>query len=167
MPTFPVVSLRSLCLLLALVPTLAFAAAEDSGLEIKRVFTGWRDAASFKRISEYFNGKENTGGEAVLRTHPEERGGFYFLVRVGNSGQPRAVQAHLQVINAAKAEPARYDFKTELKSGDTVFHLGLTGSDWLDPRANPVAWKLELTDADGTVLATDRSYLWEKPAAKK
>ncbi|MDQ5978712.1 MAG: hypothetical protein QG602_1686 [Verrucomicrobiota bacterium] len=149
-----------LCLTLA--PVLAAA----SDLTIVRVYNGWRDAASFKRISEYFDGKENTGGEAVLRTRPDQRGGYYFLVRVTNPSGARAVTARLQVITQTDAQPQTFTFTPALKAGDTVFHLGLTGADWTDPKADPVAWKLELTDADGKTLATEKSYLWEKPAGK-
>jgi hypothetical protein len=45
-----------------------------------------------------------------------------------------------------------------------VFQLGLTGPDWPDSEINPVAWKLELRSADGQVLASAQSFLWEKPA---
>lgn len=153
--------LRSL-LLLALTALPATAA----DLTLVRVFTGWRDAASFKRISEYFDGKENTGGEAVLRTHPDQRGGYYFLVRVANAGAPRTVTARLSLISSANAKPRDFSFSPALGGGDTVFHLGLTGADWPDAKASPVAWKLELADTDGKVLAIEKSYLWEKPAVK-
>ena len=146
---------------LALAPVLS-----ASDLTIVRIYTGWREAASFKRISEYFDGKENTGGEAVLRTHPDQRAGFYFLVRVTNPGAPRTVTARLALITHTAAQPVAHTFVTDLKSGDTVFHLGLTGADWPDAKADPVAWKLELTDADGKVLVTEKSYLWEKPAER-
>jgi hypothetical protein len=138
--------------------------AKEGDLAIVRVFTGWRDAASFKRISEYFTGKENSGGEAVLRTHPDRRDGYYFLVRVRNSDAPRPLKARLSMIAETSARPREFTFATELRAGDTVFHLGLTGPDWPDPKADPVAWCLELTDASGKVLATEKSYLWEKPA---
>ncbi|RXK53332.1 hypothetical protein ESB00_16680 [Oleiharenicola lentus] len=150
--------------LLFLLLGLCTASATD--LTIVRVFTGWRDAASFKRISEYFDGKENTGGEAVLRTHPEQRGGYYFLVRVTNPAAARPVTARLQVITHTAAQPQTFTFAPALKAGATVFHLGLTGPDWPDAKADPVAWKLELTDADGKVLATEKSYLWEKPTGR-
>jgi len=144
----------------------AEALAKEGDLNIVRVYTGWRDAASFKRISEYFDGKENTRGEAMLRTHPDQRAGYYFLVRVANPSAARNIKAHLEVITATSAKPVTYDFSPELKSGDTVFHFGLTGADWPDATANPVAWKLELMDSEGRALASERSYLWEKPAAK-
>ncbi len=150
--------------LLFLLLGLGTASATD--LTIVRVFTGWRDAASFKRISEYFDGKENTGGEAVLRTHPDQRGGYYFLVRVTNPAAARPATARLQVITHTDAKPQTFTFTPALKAGATVFHLGLTGPDWPDAKADPVAWKLELTDAEGKVLATEKSYLWDKPAGQ-
>ena len=156
-------SVRSLILVFSLLVTPALVAAD---VTLVRVFTGWRDAASFKRISEYFDGRENTGGEAVLRTHPDQRGGYYFLVRVANAGAPRSVTARLSIISSANAKPRDFSFTPALGGCDTVFHLGLTGADWPDAKASPVAWKLELTDAGGQVLASEKSYLWEKPAAK-
>jgi hypothetical protein len=145
---------------------LGLCSASAAELAIVRVFSGWRDASSFKRISEYLNGKENTGGEAVLRTHPEQRAGYYFLVRVRNPSTPQKITARLQVISDANAKPVEFLFTPEVGTRDTVFHLGLTGPDWPDAKATPVAWQLDLTGADGTLLATEKSYLWEKPAVK-
>ena len=162
-------SIRSLILFATALITAAspsVASAKEGDLTIVHVYTGWRKAESFRRISEYLDGKENTGGEAVLRTHPDQRGGFYFLVRTSNPGAARAIKANLEIITTATAQPVTYVFHPELKPGDTVFHLGLTGPDWPDPKINPVAWRLTLLDADGHILATEKSYLWEKPAAK-
>ena len=151
------------CLLLSwlLAAAVSVPAAE---LTIVRVFTGWRDAASFKHISEYFDGKENTRGETVLRTQPGQRAGYYFLVRTTNPGGPAAVKINVQLVMPAGAKAREFTFTAALKSGDTVLDLGLTGGDWPDARTNPVAWKLALLSADGHVLAVEKSYLWEKPA---
>jgi len=140
--------------------------AKEGDLTIVRAFTGWRDAASFKRISEYFDGKENTGHETVLRTHAEERAGYYFLVRASNPGTPLAAQLKLTLIAPTEPKVRNFSFSTELGSGVSVLNLGLTGADWPDAKANPVAWKLDIVSADGQVLATEKSYLWEKPGAK-
>jgi hypothetical protein len=153
------------CVMSAEAPTKAPALAHNADLTIVRVFTGWREAASFKRISEYFDHQENPGGEIVLRTHPEERAGYYFLLRVRNPGAPLPVKLGLLVISAANAQPASFTFAADLKAGDTVLNLGLTGADWSNAKRNPVAWKLEIQAADGRILATEKSYLWEKPAA--
>ena len=141
------------------------AATSAAELTIVRVFTGWRDAASFKHISEYFSGKENTHGETMLRTQPDQRAGYYFLMRTANPGAPLAVKVSIQLNLPGESKPRTHHFATELPSGKAVLNLGLTGADWPGENTNPVAWKLDVLAADGRVLATEKSYLWEKPAA--
>ena len=145
---------------------LAKEGAITDGVSIVRVFTGWRDAASFKRISEYFTGRENTGGETVLRTNPEQRAGFYFQIRVANPGAERKVQFQLQLIEPGSPTPHPVNFPAELKPGSRVFDLGLTGPAWQNAKSQPVAWRVQVLAEDGHVLASEKSYLWEKPAAK-
>jgi hypothetical protein len=145
---------------------LSAAPATAADLTIVRVFTGWRDAASFKRISEYFTGRENTGSETVLRTNPEQRAGFYFQLRVANPGATRHVQFQLQLIEQGSPTPHATTFPVELKPGSTVFQLGLTGPAWQNAKSQPVAWYVQVLADDGRVLASEKSYLWEKPAAK-
>lgn len=142
----------------------AEALAKDGDLTIVHAFTGWRDAKSFKRISEYFDGQENTGGQILVRTHPDQRAGYYFLVRTANPGAPRAVQLNILLSLPGEPKPKSFTFSTELPAGEAVLNLGLTGADWPDAKTNPVAWKLDVLAADGRVLATEKSYLWEKPA---
>lgn len=154
---------RSLILLLSLLVAPALAASD---LTLVRVFPAWRDAASFKRISEYFDGKENTAGQTILRTHPDQRGGYYFLVRVKNPAGPRSLVARVQVITSSQSQPREFRFTPSVATGDTVFHLGLTGPDWPEANGTPVAWKLDLLDDAGQVLASEKSYLWDKPAGK-
>ena len=154
-----------LCIgLIAALPSVALA--KEGDLTIIRAFSGWRDAASFKRISEYFDGKENTGHEKVLRTHAGERAGYYFLVRTSNAGGPVAAQLKLTLIAPTEPKVRNFSFAADLPSGVAVLNLGLTGTDWPDAKANPVAWKLDIVAPDGRVLATEKSYLWEKPGAK-
>jgi hypothetical protein len=140
-------------------------AKDPNAVTIVRVHHEWREAASFKRIAEYFDGREHNGSEAIRRSHPDVRAGYYFFVRVKNPGALRPAQAALKVITSSSAQPVSYQFPVELKAGDTVFNIGLTGADWPDAEQNPVAWKLEFLDPEGKVLATSTSYLWEKPSA--
>lgn len=163
-PQNPPVSTRAILgLLLVLVFAAAAGANETAGVTIVRVFPGWREASSFKRISEYFTGRENTGGQVVLRTRPDERSGYYFLVRVRNPAAAQAVTVSLDIVRAGNAGTQTYSFPASLGPGDTVFNLGLTGADWTDAKADPIAWRLTFKGADGQALATERSYLWEKP----
>lgn len=159
--------------LLFLVLTLAAAAlpsvalAKEGDLRIVRVWPEWRDGKSFKRISEYFTGRENTGGQLIQRTDPARRTGYYFLVRLENPAGPRPVQCQLHLIPQDSPFQRTTVFSVRLQPGANVLNLGLTTSEWSDPQAQPVAWQLQIiaTD-DGTVLATEKSYLWDKPAGK-
>jgi len=146
--------------------TLSAVAASAADVTIIPLSTGWREAASFKRISEYFSGKENTGGQLILRTHPDQRSGYYFLLRINHTGAASNTQAVLQVITPDTATPRIFKFPTSLTDGKTLLNLGLTGADWPDLKINPVAWRLELLDAEGKLLAAQNSYLWENPVAK-
>lgn len=159
--------MRILALLLAFVvagTVVARGADTVSDVRVVRVFTGWREASSFKRISEYFTGRENTGGEVILRTQPAARGGYYFLVRTDNDGPARDVRFRLEVVTEDATQPRRFEFSAALPAGNQVYQLGLTGADWGVSTVTPMAWKLEMVDASGAVLATEKSYLWEKPA---
>ena len=124
----------------------------------------WRDAQSFERISEYFTGKENTGSQVVLRSQPATRAGFYFLARVTNTGPAlAAAEVVLTVIKPDSPMAKVYTFPVALPAGDTVFNIGLTGTDWAGVKINPVAWKIEVVATDGQLLGVKKSFLWEKP----
>jgi hypothetical protein len=138
--------------------------ARAAEVEFVRVWPKWRDAESFKRISEYFDGQENTGSQVVLRSHPEIRSGFYFLARVTHSGPAfSAAKVVLTLITPDSPKAKTYTFMTALSAGDTVFNLGLTGADWAGETVHPVAWKIEVVTTDGRLLGAAKSFLWGKP----
>jgi hypothetical protein len=142
----------------------AVAASATGDVGFVRVWSTWRSAESFERISEYFTGKENTGREVVLRTHPEDRAGFYYLVRVANRGSAiSAATFALQVVAPDSAVAKSYTFPVSVPPRETVYELGLTGTDWAGKDVHPVAWKLDLLSSDGKVLSTEQSFLWEMP----
>ena len=140
------------------------ASVRAAGPEIVRVFTGWRDAASFQRVSEYLDGRENTGGIIVLRSQPGAHAGFYWLVRLKNDGAPLAgAKFELQVVTPTSPEAKTFTFPADVPAGSPLYQLGLTGADWPGPKARPVAWHLQMFAADGTTLIAKESFLWEMP----
>lgn len=150
------------CLALLLLAPLARAA--DTGFV--RVWLAWHDEADFDRISEYFTGEENTSGRILLRSTPAVRSGFYFLARLATPVTQPGASLVLQIVRPDTPEPKTYTFPASVTAGQSVYELGLTGADFPDKKARPVAWKLELRAADGQVLAHAASFLWEKPASK-
>jgi hypothetical protein len=155
-----------LVLLLALLLGCAGLSRADE-ITFVRVWPGWRDAASFERISEYFTGKENPGSQVLLRSHPEIRAGFYFLARVTNPGLAlAAAKVIVYVITPDSPKTKSFTFTAALPTGDTVFNIGLTGADWAGEKVHPVAWKIEIVTTEGHSLGAAKSFLWEKPDKK-
>jgi hypothetical protein len=139
-----------------------FAAAAE--VEFVRVWSAWRDAEAFDSISEYFTGREKTGRGVIVRTHPDARGGFYYLIRVNRRAAPLpGAKFVLRIITPDSPDVKTYAFPVDLPARSTVFQLGLTGADWAGPDVHPVAWKLELVSADDRLLASEQSFLWSKP----
>ena len=153
--------LNGVRLLLFLLSMLTVHAAD---VELLRVWPAWRDADSFDRIREYFGGQESTARNVVLRTQPEPRAGYYFLVRVKTASALTGAKFDVHVIRPDAPVPKVFSFPVAVPPSETVYQLGLTGIDWPGgEKTNPVAWKLALVGADGRVLAEHKSFLWEKP----
>lgn len=161
-PARSVVNFRKVSLLL-LIATAFASALPAAEVTFVRIWPAWREATSFERISEYFGGKENTGRQTVVRTQAGQRSGFYFLVRTANPGTAIAdARFELKVIKPDSPVARTYTFAAAVPAGSHVFNLGLTGADWPDPETQPVAWQLRLLAADGTELASGKSFLWSK-----
>ena len=152
--------------LLATLALLSFAApcAQAADVHFKRVWPQWNSADSFDSLYEEHTGRELTGRRTLLRSRPADRGGLYFLTRVENPGAalPGATFV-LRVISPESTDTRAFSFPTDVPAGSWLFQIGLTGKDWAGPRIQPVAWEIELHGADGRLLASARSYLWEKP----
>jgi hypothetical protein len=140
------------------------ANAKAADLTFKRVWPEWHDSDSFQSLYEDHTGHELTGKWLVRRSHPENRSGLYFLTRVENKGgQVLGGKFVVRVITIESIETRVYTFAADVPGGSHLFELGLTGNDWAGPRAEPVAWEVELDAADGSVITRMASYLWEKP----
>ena len=138
--------------------------ARGADIRFIRVWPEWREANSFMSISEYFTGREKTGGWTIFRTHKDSRAGYYFLARLKNQGPPEnGMTLFLQVITPDSAFPKTFSFPADIPKGEHVFEIGLTDGDWAGKKLHPVAWKLELRGPDGRTLAGRGSFLWEKP----
>ncbi|WP_404420641.1 hypothetical protein [Nibricoccus sp. IMCC34717] len=150
------------------LPVILFIFAHSAAwasVSVVRVWPQYRDAASFERIGEFFTGKEQDASEPVLRSQPNARDGFYFLVRLSSTeSAAQQVTPELRVILPDSPKVRVFTFPTlSLPSGKRVIHLGLTGSDWPLDLKHPVAWELSLVDSTGNAIAREASFLWSPP----
>jgi len=141
----------------------AASAAFADDVSFVRVWPGWKSGDLFMRISEYFGSPEDSGGRIILRTHPGERTGCYFVARVRNKGSAEAGATFvLRLIAPDSPDPKTFSFAADVPPGEPIYEIGLTGPDWPGRKVHPVAWQLELRSADGKTLATSQSFLWSK-----
>lgn len=151
-------------LLVTLTALVLSASAFASNVKVLRVWPGYRTAESFMRISEYFTGQENPGRkQTLLRTHPEQRAGQYFLTRLENDGPDFDGKIELHVITVRSPAEVTYVFNAHIPHGQRVFQVGLTGPDWTTAAEHPVAWRLDVVGSDNKELASEQSFLWSKP----
>lgn len=148
-----------------LTSTLALCAAPEgtapaSGATIVRVWGDYVPAESFERIAEYFGAPESHPGRSILRTQPARRAGYYFLVRIKKSDTiPAGSRWQVQVLRPGQRKPDSFELPVTAQS--SVHQLGLTGTDWPDPKQVPVAWKVTLLAPDGKTVVTHQSFLWD------
>ncbi|HLS28592.1 MAG TPA: hypothetical protein VK041_08065 [Opitutales bacterium] len=146
-------------LLLSLTPV--FGQAE---VKIKRTRAEYLENDQFYRISEFFTYRENTGGDLIVRTQDEDRSGYYFTIRLTSYPYQKEVveeAVRLQVILPGDIEPTLFTFPLgPAKRKNPLLLIGLTGDDWPDPEARPLAWHLSFHDEKGTQLAEAQSFLW-------
>lgn len=135
-------------------------------VKLRHVAVRYVEADAFKRISEYFTGRENPGSRLLCRSRPASRAGLYFILSLSERSRnlPESVVFHLDVItpDSPEAKTFRIPVPAERPRGKEAY-LGLTGEDWPDPEARPVAWRLRLLDSAGATLFERKSFLWEKP----
>jgi hypothetical protein len=154
--------MRSVLTAFLLFTLVSVARAAD--VELTRVWPAWRSAESFERISEYFDGQENTGRHTVLRTQPNARAGYYFLIRAKAAANTTGAKFVLQIITPEAPEPKTHSFPITLGPKEAVFDIGLTGTDWAGRKTHAVAWRLSVVNAEGRELASQQSFLWSNPA---
>ena len=138
-------------------------------LEFRHVAYRYVEAKSFKRISEYFTGRENPGNRLLCRSRPADREGLYFILSLDEHSRklPQGSQFVVEFIRPddPETQTIRIPVPEKRPRGKEIY-LGLTGDDWQDKTARPVAWRLRLVDASGEVIAERKSFLWERPADK-
>ena len=118
----------------------------------------------FVRVSEYFTGKENTGGRYIARTKPEDRSGMYFWIATDIAKESINASDHklvLKILDSASIDSKDFEFPIStkaLKKGK--FMVGITGNDWSSNNKSIIAWRIEIFAPKESLIASTQSYLW-------
>lgn len=150
---------------LRVLPILAFLAFSSLGLaesRIRSVSETYWTSRDFARIPEYFTGKEYQGNQVIVRTQ-KARGGLYFVLELNEALDklPKNCEVFVEVIRSDGPEAKLYKLLLPVETkGRREVLLGITGDDWESPKIKPVAWRLEIKDASGKIIASKQSFLW-------
>lgn len=139
--------------------------------QLSYVYPVWQQAEDYKRISEYFTGKEPVGNDVILRTDRAIREGLYFRIGLP-SGKNAPEHARVRVEYLRSDEPRvrteEFILPTTASGGPfSEVRLGLTGAAWPKGKLRLVAWRVTLRDEAGRPLAQAQSYLWGFPSAER
>lgn len=148
---------------LVLLALWAGVSSTFANLELVRVWPGYRDAASFTSASEYFRGPAAQSELTAQRTAPDQRAGYYWLVRTKSNASHAGTKIRLEVTRQGSTEPQLHEFTFDIARGNHAAPFGLTGPDWPDPTEVPIAWRLTVISSDGSFLASQSSFLWQDP----
>jgi hypothetical protein len=119
----------------------------------------------FVRIGEYFNGGvECKGRRCIVRDDERSRAGVYFIVGFSKplNRLPKDLTIVIHAMVGCSLEPERFEFNlpNTRKSFTAEVYCGITSGRVNVGRMN--AWKVELIDRDGNILANYGSHMWPK-----
>tara|TARA_B110001450_G_scaffold201828_1_gene190988 strand:- start:62 stop:544 length:483 start_codon:yes stop_codon:yes gene_type:complete len=134
-----------------------------TSIEIEKIEPRYIETEQFKRISEYMTGRENLGDRVILRTQPEHRAGYYFILVLDNDVRRlpngTVVIGEFYTSQSLGKQTHEFTLPSQRASTDEIF-VGLTGEDWPEKDGVPAAWRFTIKDANGAVLGEKQSYLW-------
>ena len=130
------------------------------------VHSRYENPETFKRIGEYLGGKERYSFRLVMRSQNDSRGGYYWIVRRGHTRvyMPKGGKFVLEYYPEGSGTAIKHEYPLRRISHERTIFLGVTGDDWPSDKAKPLAWRIQLQDANGKVLEAKQSYLWEFPS---
>ncbi len=134
---------------------------DAAALDVRLTYKGEGD---FARLSEFLDGKENTGGVAIVRSQPAHRAGLYFsMIAEDRVGQlPAGGKVSLEVVYPDMPKVKTFSLllpRVPARAREML--VGLTGEDWPGAGHRPVAWRVRILDGKGKVIASEQSFLWE------
>lgn len=133
-------------------------------LTIKTAYNRYYEAGEIRPISAYFGSAiSGQGFRTVVASQPERPEGQYFLLQLRDRGKASAAGARITYYAGEDRTARTHTWDLGGKELRRWLYLGLSGSDWTDAAAEPLAWHIEILDSEGRVIAEWKSFLWEMP----
>ena len=132
--------------------------------EIKRITTRYQEADSFKALTSYFTNGDKMGPRNVIRSNEKSWDGMYFIIEFTDRPETFSskISVTVDVITPFSPDPRKYSFVLENSDHFSwEAYFGITGQEWPDSDAAPLAWKVSVKNFEGNILSEQQSYLWK------
>ena len=141
--------------------SLSIFSASSASIEIVR-FKNMVEK-DFANIKEYFNGIEDQSYRSVFRTDNSERSGFYFIVKLNSKISDLSPDTiiSLEWIPYGELKPKKVSYTIKNRAQGYEILLGLTGTDAPEGNQAPIAWKIDLLNAESESISSEQSFLWK------
>ena len=116
-----------------------------------------------RTIPEIFTGEEYTYTQLTLRTQPNKRAGMYFFIMMDYGADEISLASTIEIsLDSNDCSKVRtFTFRVpQTHSVLREMRLGITGSDWKNPKAVVNAWKIVIKSPSGKILCQKQSWLW-------
>lgn len=158
--------MRIFLLILFCLSSAACSTTQESAepvVKIVEIMPRYIKTEEFKRISEYMTGKENPGRRVIIRTDPQQRDGYYFVLVLNRNVRKLPPDAYIQgefyTSKSLDLQTYRFELPSILPSTREIF-IGLTGENQPEENIIPAAWRFTIKNSQEEILAQEKSYLW-------
>lgn len=135
----------------------------ENKVSIESLAERYFEHRDFKRLLEYFTGREYLGNQLILRSDPSVRAGMYFILNldVSLNELPKETRFILNIHCTDSLEMKIFEFviPSEVNNKKEVL-LGITGDDWASKETKIVAWRIEIRSDERQLLSERQSFLW-------
>ena len=134
-----------------------------SAAQIESGVVRYFDAGELQTLSAYFSSTFTSRGRVIVRTDETAVEGLYFqlLLEEELDQWPNELTLKVWYWEPDDLEATQRELElTPAELSTREVWIGLTGDDWPDPDAIPVAWKVEIEDRSGGMIADWKSFLW-------
>ena len=156
--------LSSLSIFLLSCGTLSKQISIENSVTIENIEPRYMQDSDFISIREYMTGTMNTGKKVILRSDPDVRTGFYFILtfdtKLHRFPPGCSIIGEYYTPLSSDSKTHRFVLPMQRKKTREVM-IGLTGDDWpLDDGSAPSAWQFIVQDANGEIIGLKQSFLW-------
>ena len=150
-------SIRVLVFLLASFTQLA-------AVSIETAYTRHYEAGEIRPIRQYFGASLiGQGFRTVIASDAANPAGQYFIAKLEDRSSGQPASARMTWFASDSKDPSTHTWDLSGAPLKKWLYLGLTGADWPSGEVQPLAWHIELLDAQGSLIAEWKSFLWEMP----